>query len=124
MGAGGRAFKSPRPDQQNQADAGRSLRPAKYDFVDALSYLTFRRADRTQKLRRLWPHEIQPADSAPATQPCRKETTIRREHEIRRLRGITLGLPPQQSAHSDDVDQSIRFDADQIGAKRRKALSV
>jgi len=28
------------------------------------------------------------------------------------------------TAHSDDVDQSIRFDADQIGAKRRKALSV
>jgi hypothetical protein len=28
------------------------------------------------------------------------------------------------SAHSNDVDQSIRFDADQIGAKRRKALSV
>ena len=27
-------------------------------------------------------------------------------------------------AHSDDVDQSFRFDADQIGAKRRKALSV
>jgi hypothetical protein len=27
-------------------------------------------------------------------------------------------------AHSDDVDQSIRFDADQIGAKRRKAFSV
>jgi hypothetical protein len=27
-------------------------------------------------------------------------------------------------AHSNDVDQSIRFDADQIGAKRRKALSV
>jgi hypothetical protein len=26
--------------------------------------------------------------------------------------------------HSDDVDQSIRCDADQIGAKRRKALSV
>ena len=30
----------------------------------------------------------------------------------------------QRPAHSDDVDQSIRFDADQIGAKRRKALSV
>ena len=29
-----------------------------------------------------------------------------------------------EGAHSDDVDQSIRFDADQIGAKRRKALSV
>src|SRR5882724_7322472 len=28
------------------------------------------------------------------------------------------------AAHSDDVDQSIRCDADQIGAKRRKALSV
>ena len=27
-------------------------------------------------------------------------------------------------AHSNDVDQSNRFDADQIGAKRRKALSV
>jgi hypothetical protein len=29
-----------------------------------------------------------------------------------------------QIAHSDDVDQSIRFDADQIGAKRRRALPV
>jgi hypothetical protein len=29
-----------------------------------------------------------------------------------------------QIAHSDDVDQSIRFDADQIEARRRKALSV
>ena len=29
-----------------------------------------------------------------------------------------------QRAHSDDVDQSFRFDADQIGAKRRRALSV
>jgi plasmid stabilization system protein ParE len=29
-----------------------------------------------------------------------------------------------KAAHSNDVDQSIRFDADQIGAKRRKALSV
>jgi hypothetical protein len=29
-----------------------------------------------------------------------------------------------EAAHSNDVDQSIRFDADQIGAKRRKALSV
>ena len=29
-----------------------------------------------------------------------------------------------RAAHSDDVDQSFRFDADQIGAKRRKALSV
>jgi hypothetical protein len=28
------------------------------------------------------------------------------------------------SADSDDVDQSNRFDADQIGAKRRKTLSV
>ena len=28
------------------------------------------------------------------------------------------------TAHSDDVDQSFRFDADQIGAKRRRALSV
>jgi hypothetical protein len=27
-------------------------------------------------------------------------------------------------ADSDDVDQSIRYDADQIGAKRRKALSL
>jgi hypothetical protein len=27
-------------------------------------------------------------------------------------------------ADSDDVDQSNRFDADQIGAKRRKTLSV
>ena len=27
-------------------------------------------------------------------------------------------------AHSDDVDQSFRSDADQIGAKRRRALSV
>ena len=27
-------------------------------------------------------------------------------------------------AHSDDVDQSFRSDADQFGAKRRKALSV
>ena len=26
--------------------------------------------------------------------------------------------------HSDDVDQSFRFDADQIGAKRRRPLSV
>jgi Cdc6-like AAA superfamily ATPase len=29
-----------------------------------------------------------------------------------------------ESAHSDDVDQSFRSDADQIGAKRRRALSV
>ena len=29
-----------------------------------------------------------------------------------------------KTADSDDVDQSFRFDADQIGAKRRKALSV
>jgi putative ABC transport system permease protein len=29
-----------------------------------------------------------------------------------------------QDADSDDVDQSNRFDADQIGAKRRKTLSV
>ncbi len=28
------------------------------------------------------------------------------------------------SAHSDDVDQSFRSDADQSGAKRRRALSV
>jgi hypothetical protein len=28
------------------------------------------------------------------------------------------------TADSDDVDQSNRFDADQIGAKRRKTLSV
>ena len=28
------------------------------------------------------------------------------------------------SAHSDDVDQSFRSDADQRGAKRRRALSV
>jgi hypothetical protein len=27
-------------------------------------------------------------------------------------------------AHSDDVDQSFRSDADQNGAKRRRALSV
>ena len=29
-----------------------------------------------------------------------------------------------QNAHSDDVDQSFRSDADQNGAKRRRALSV
>src|SRR5215471_17955697 len=28
------------------------------------------------------------------------------------------------AAHSDDVDQSFRSDADQTGAKRRRALSV
>jgi hypothetical protein len=33
-------------------------------------------------------------------------------------------FPEAVPAHSNDVDQSIRFDADQIGAKRRKALSV
>jgi len=32
--------------------------------------------------------------------------------------------PGVKIAHSNDVDQSNRFDADQIGAKRRKALSV
>jgi hypothetical protein len=29
-----------------------------------------------------------------------------------------------QTGHSDDVDQSFRFDADQIGAKRRRPLPV
>ena len=36
----------------------------------------------------------------------------------------TPGIEIVEAAHSDDVDQSNRFDADQIGAKRRKALSV
>ena len=30
----------------------------------------------------------------------------------------------ERFAHSDDVDQSFRTDADQFGAKRRRALSV
>ena len=30
----------------------------------------------------------------------------------------------QERAHSDDVDQSFRSDADQFGAKRRRALPV
>jgi len=35
-----------------------------------------------------------------------------------------FGLSAAISAHSDDVDQSFRSDADQNGAKRRRALSV
>jgi hypothetical protein len=34
------------------------------------------------------------------------------------------GQRPDEVAHSDDVDQSFRSDADQFGAKRRRALSV
>ena len=37
---------------------------------------------------------------------------------------IDFFTPGGQHAHSDDADQSFRFEADQIGAKRRRALSV
>jgi hypothetical protein len=40
------------------------------------------------------------------------------------FRMLLLGYFEGIDGHSDDVDQSIRCDADQIGAKRRKALSV
>jgi len=39
-------------------------------------------------------------------------------------RNGTYNQRTHEYAHSDDVDQSFRFDADQIGAKRRRALSV
>ena len=44
------------------------------------------------------------------------------EHDAEFVHGeiVERSMP----AHSDDVDQSIRCDADQIGAKRRKAFSV
>jgi hypothetical protein len=35
-----------------------------------------------------------------------------------------LELFADRDAHSNDVDQSFRSDADQCGAKRRRALSV
>jgi len=41
--------------------------------------------------------------------------------------GVLLLAEPQNAetgGDSDDVDQSFRFDADQIGAKRRRPLSV
>jgi len=38
--------------------------------------------------------------------------------------GHTLEKEELLGAHSDDVDQSFRSDADQSGAKRRRTLSV
>jgi outer membrane receptor protein involved in Fe transport len=37
---------------------------------------------------------------------------------------LSLGLRYELTGDSDDADQSFRFDADQIGAKRRRTLSV
>ena len=36
----------------------------------------------------------------------------------------SIGMSVSVDAHSNDVDQSNRFDADQIGAKQRKAFLV
>ena len=44
------------------------------------------------------------------------EECVRMDREVSR--------PEFWDAHSDDVDQSFRSDADQNGAKRRRALSV
>jgi methylase of polypeptide subunit release factors len=56
------------------------------------------------------------------------ENSIRRLTELevflRKRGGTARPLGICQPAHSDDVDQSFRSDADQIGAKRRGALSV
>jgi hypothetical protein len=43
--------------------------------------------------------------------------------KARRVWVMDRGIP-SEAAHSDDVDQSFRSDADQNGAKRRRALSV
>jgi hypothetical protein len=44
-----------------------------------------------------------------------------RDLKIAAMRELDAG---STIAHSDDVDQSFRSDADQSGAKRRRALSV
>ena len=56
------------------------------------------------------------------------EEFLRKQHSLTVLlvnvSNNFLNQGAYDTAHSDDVDQSFRFDADQIGAKRRKALSV
>ncbi len=48
------------------------------------------------------------------------KSTYKRHGTLNLFAALEVGA----GAHSDDVDQSFRFDADQIGAKRRRALSV
>ena len=53
MGAGGRAFKSPRPDQSIQADVGDSLAAAKSPVVDfvAAAFLKIQHVNSSHEAR-------------------------------------------------------------------------
>jgi hypothetical protein len=52
------------------------------------------------------------------------EDLVRQTNEYQIGSSYPLLRPSAYNAHSDDADQSFRSHADQIGAKRRRALSV